>query len=342
MKKQIDERDIMFARMSYEPGSQAYEDYYQRHPEKKDLDDDLRSKPNLCSEGTAMYDPIMAQIVQANFDVVELIKPLCDGPKNTVQTPVQAESITELIKKLTLQYGAHIVGVAEMKEEHYYGVRGRTHYGDKVTERLPYAIAFGVEMTKDMVNRAPQMATFIESSNIYIKGGVIGAQITAFIRRLGYEARNHMDGDYLLVAPLVAREAGIGEIGRHGLLLNPDYGARIRLGVITTDLPLMPDGPKDYGLANLCDHCVQCIRTCPGKAIPYDKIEIDGVVRYQIDQEKCYEKWRSIGTDCGICLANCPVSQGLDRQLLENGQYDQIIEDYQKRYGIRPYIREPF
>jgi epoxyqueuosine reductase QueG len=340
--KQIDERNIMFARMTYEQNSEQYKDYYQQHPEKKEIDDRLRSMPGLLSEGTATYDPVLSKIPMANFDVVELIKPFCDGEKNPEKTELDSLSATELIKKLALHYGAHIVGVASMKEEHYYSVRGRTHYGEKVTERLPFAIAFGVEMDKAMVNRAPQMATMIESSNIYIKAGVIGAQISAFIRNLGYEARNHMDGNYLLVAPLVAVQAGLGEIGRHGLLLSPQYGARIRLGVVTTDLPLIVDGPVKYGLEELCHVCGLCVKTCPGKAIPSDRKMIDGAFRYQTDQEKCYEKWRGIGTDCGICLGACPVSQGLDPELLKQGKYDQIIADYKEKYGIRPYIKEAF
>lgn len=340
--KQIDERDIMFARMTYEQGSKEYKDYYQQHPEKKEIDDALRSLPGLLSEETATYDPVTAKIPMANFDVVELIKPFCDGEKNPERTEIDAIRATELIKKLTLHYGAHVVGVASMKEEHYYSVRGRSHYGEEVTERLPFAIAFGVEMAKEMVNRAPQMAAIIESSNIYIKAGVIGAQITAFIRNLGYEARNHMDGNYLLVAPLVAAEAGLGEIGRHGLLLNAEYGARLRLGVVTTDLPLTVDGPVKSGLGELCDACGLCVKTCPGKAIPSEKKMIDGAYRYQIDQEKCYEKWRAIGTDCGICLSACPVSQGLDLELLKQGKYDRIVADYKEKYGIRPYIKEEF
>ena len=41
------------------------------------------------------------------------------------------------------------------------------------------------------------------------------------IRRLGYPARAHIDGNYRVIAPLVARDAGLGEIGRMGLLMTP-------------------------------------------------------------------------------------------------------------------------
>lgn len=151
-----------------------------------------------------------------------------------------------------------------------------------------------------------------------------------------------MDGNYLVIAPVVAQDAGLGEIGRHGLLLTPEFGGRQRLGVVTTDLDLIPDEVLDFNLKDFCDHCGRCIRTCPGKAIPKDKKLIDGVMRYQIDQESCYTRWRSLGTDCGICLSSCPVSQGVDLDLLKNKAYSEIIQQYAAEFPIRPYIKEEF
>jgi epoxyqueuosine reductase QueG len=95
-------------------------------------------------------------------------------------------------------------------------------------------------------------------------------------------------------------------------------------------------------LADFCDYCGRCIRTCPGKAIPTDKTMVDGVLRYQIKQEQCYEKWRSLGTDCGICLSSCPISQGVDLTLLKEKKYSDIIQAYTERFPIRPYIRDEY
>ncbi|MFQ6103859.1 MAG: hypothetical protein ACE5OP_06150 [Candidatus Glassbacteria bacterium] len=52
------------------------------------------------------------------------------------------------------------------------------------------------------------------------------------IRNLGYPARTHIDGNYRVVCPLVARDAGIGEIGRMGLLMTPRLGPRVRIAVV--------------------------------------------------------------------------------------------------------------
>lgn len=69
-------------------------------------------------------------------------------------------------------------------------------------------------------------------------------QLAEFMRSIGYPARAHIDGSYRVVCPLVARDAGLGEIGRMGLLMTPELGPRVRIAVVTTDLPLVPDGTR--------------------------------------------------------------------------------------------------
>lgn len=72
--KRIDERDIMFARMSYREGTDAYKDYYKRNPDKKEIDDILRQPPYVLGEGTATFDPINSPIGEAAFRFLGDIK----------------------------------------------------------------------------------------------------------------------------------------------------------------------------------------------------------------------------------------------------------------------------
>ncbi|MBW2554920.1 MAG: epoxyqueuosine reductase, partial [Deltaproteobacteria bacterium] len=61
----------------------------------------------------------------------------------------------------------------------------------------------------------------------------------------------------------VAQEAGLGWTGRNNLLVNPTYGARIRLVTVLTDLPLKHDHPIEGG----CLKCEKCLAVCPAGAI---------------------------------------------------------------------------
>jgi len=150
----------------------------------------------------------------------------------------------------------------------------------------------------------------LESARRYVDAAVIAIQLANLARRLGYPARAHIDGNYRVIAPLVAREAGLGEIGRIGILMTPDLGPRVRLGVVTTDLPLLPDQrmPAE-SIIDFCRVCAKCAESCPSRAISMDDRKLDhGMLRWKLDEDRCFRYWNAIGTDCGICMAVCPYS----------------------------------
>ncbi|MCK9216468.1 MAG: 4Fe-4S dicluster domain-containing protein [Firmicutes bacterium] len=342
--KRIDERDTMFARMSYRKGTWQYDDYYSKNKDKKEIDDTIREKPNICGPGTATYSPVNSPIADANFLFLNDIKKFSEGKVNPNKVDVDKKEMTKKLKGLTLHYGAALVGICSMKDYHYYSYRGRHSevYGEKVdSNKHRLGIVFAVEMDKEMLNRSPQLSEVIETSNIYVKAAMIGMQLSYYIRLLGYDARNHMDANFLAVLPLVARDAGIGEIGRNGILTTKKYGSRVRLGLVTTEMELIPDSPTEFGLQRFCEVCGLCSDTCPGKAIPKgDKTLIDGDLRWQITQEKCYGTWRNIGTDCGICISSCPYSQGVKKSIENDDDIDEVLKEHEEKYGARPYIRE--
>ncbi len=347
--KRKDERDIMFARMNYEKGTPEYEDYYKRNPDKKEIDDTLRAMPQMGGEGTATHDPVNSPIVDACFRFLGDIKKYAEGEiQDKKNAEIDKDVITKRIKGIAEFYNAKLVGITEMKDYHYYSHRGRHKeiYGEKIENFHKYGIVFAVEMDKEMIFRAPQLPEAIEVTKGYVDAAVVGMVLSYYIRELGFDARNHMDGNYLVVAPLVAEDAGLGEIGRHGLLITKKYGPRIRLGIVTTDLPLNVDKPEKFGIEQFCRECKRCVKTCPGRSIPEgDKEEVDGTKRWKINAEECYRRWRSLGTDCGICLANCPFSDDISEEDIENikdseAARKKIIEDHKNKHGIRAYIRE--
>lgn len=54
----IDERDVMFSRVSRKKNTAAYEDYYNNNPNLKDIDDEIRDLPKMDSDETAMYNSL--------------------------------------------------------------------------------------------------------------------------------------------------------------------------------------------------------------------------------------------------------------------------------------------
>ena len=152
-----------------------------------------------------------------------------------------------------------------------------------------------------------------------------------YIRSLGYPARAHIAGsNYQAILPPLAYLAGLGELGRLGILVTPEYGPRVRLGLVTTDLPLIPDKPKIFGVQNFCKKCLKCAINCPAQAIEYgEKKEVRGVEKWLLQAEKCYQFWKKIGTDCAICIRVCPYSR-------PNNFFHNIIREGIK---ISPFLR---
>ncbi|MCJ7432940.1 MAG: 4Fe-4S dicluster domain-containing protein [Anaerolineales bacterium] len=311
-KTRVDERDIMFSRNNLKKGSDRFNEYYDRHPELKILDDKFRSQPGLMQKGAAYYDPITSATANASFKTVGAFHVLLDD--ENLPTPakqVDPVHMTHFIKQWLKGVGAVSVGVTELMDYHLYHTIGRgDRYGQPVDLNHKYGIALTVEMNKYLLDRAPGGPTVMESAQEYLNSGAMAVQLAEFIRQFGYSARAHIDGSYRVVCPLVGRDAGLGEIGRMGLLMTPELGPRVRLAVVTTDLPLIPNGRKrDDTVFDFCRLCKKCADVCPGSAISFDdREEIDGALRWQINSEACFTYWCKVGTDCGRCMSVCPYS----------------------------------
>ena len=58
--------------------------------------------------------------------------------------------------------------------------------------------------------------------------------------------------------------AGLGNFGRHNLVIHPEMGTRVIFTVVMTDLELSSDPPITE---RLCTDCGDCVDSCPGGAL---------------------------------------------------------------------------
>ena len=310
-RMRIDERDVMFSRLELKEESERFDTYYKRRPENKFLDDEFRKRPGLLSSNASLAHTFAFASADASFDTIGALKFEVDGKVAKTKTQSNAADITNYIKNWSKKLGAVDCGITKLQDYHIYSVGGRGERYDKVYEKKhEFAIAFTVEMDHRMMQSAPKGPAIMESAQQYLEAGRIAVQMAHFIRKLGYEARAHIDGNYEVVCPLVARDAGLGEIGRMGLLMTPKLGPRVRIAVVTTNLPLEIDKAKnEYSVVDFCTKCKKCADACPSQAISFSGQEnIDGLLRWQINQEACFTYWTAIGTDCGRCISVCPYS----------------------------------
>ena len=310
--RRVDEREIMFARARLVPGSPEFASYYAMHPEHRESDDRTRALPGLFSADAAMADSEAFASALASDALVRSLRPQVDGPVAAQRRRFPAAEATAEIKQLALDLGALDVGVTELQPYHVYSHvgRGAGVYGEPVALDHRWAVAITVEMDYEALRHAPAGPVIAESTRVYAVSGKVAVEIAARIRAMGYPARAHIDGDYRVIAPLVAWDAGLGELGRMGILMTPRVGPRVRIAVVSTDLPLTPDLPgDDPSMIDFCTICKKCADNCPSGSIPSgDRERIDGAWRWAIDPDSCFRYWNAIGTDCGRCLTVCPYS----------------------------------
>jgi len=312
VNERVDERNTMFAREEYQPGTERYDKYYFARPEFKAIDDSIRRLPELLAPGGRFYDPVRSTYIDSLFTINEKFVTMVDGEVSSSQVEVEPHSITGQLKDLTRHLGADDVGIAELSPAWVYSHvgRGPEPWGKPINPDHKYVIAFTLEMDYEHVEAAPRLPITEETAVQYLNGALISTALAEFIRQLGYLARAHIAGsNYQVMLPPAAYDAGLGELGRHGYLITPRHGARVRLGAVTTDLPLVPDRPIEFGVQDFCETCKKCATNCPSKSIPFEaKTTVRGVEKWLLNMETCLRYWRVIGTDCGLCMKVCPFS----------------------------------
>jgi len=94
--------------------------------------------------------------------------------------------------------------------------------------------------------------------------------------------------------------AGIGWLGRSGLLVTPRYGARVRLVVVLTDALLPAGRPMQFS----CGRCLACVKVCPARAITTrpDDFNLDACYAKLTEFTKIPYVGQHI---CGVCVKAC-------------------------------------
>ena len=223
---------------------------------------------------------------------------------------------SELIKKVTHHFGASMVGITKLNPDWCYNhsLRGSKERGSyDVPEHWKYVIAFGVPHQWEQMESNPGKGT---SSDAYSRSTIAARRLENFIKSLGYAARRHspMDGYDIIGVPVLV-DAGLGQQGRHGVVITPETGTNFRAGFVTTNMPLEIDKPIDFGVNEFCQDCKICAEICPSQSISYEKTNEDMTTRgyrhWEINQTTCFNFWMQSmgGMGCRLCLTACPYSR---------------------------------
>ncbi|MFQ6116997.1 MAG: hypothetical protein ACE5LQ_01885, partial [Candidatus Bipolaricaulia bacterium] len=174
-QERVDERDTIFARARYRPGTAEYRDYYSRHPELQETDDRFRALPELGAPGGQYHDRLITPISNVSFEFNQEVGHLVEGEPAQERVELPPEEMAQRLKGLARYLGAELVGIAELDRAYVYSHigRGPGGYGEEVELDHRYAIVIAVEMDWRVVRAAPAALTLTESSFKYVEAAKI-------------------------------------------------------------------------------------------------------------------------------------------------------------------------
>jgi reductive dehalogenase len=306
----FDERNNVQARNTLVPGSPDYIELYTRHPEweAKDAVSRELSKKSVGNPLDLLFFLQLrgAVIQRGREDQV-------DGPVAPQRFELSAERAAEKIKGFARHLGSDLVRTGPLNPAFVYTNIGKTgndparKYGAPIRLAHKNAISIAIGLNPELVKNGPVLSMATETVSVYNKLAFISTMIAGYIRSLGYPARAHIVSNYQVLCIPIAIEAGMGELGRHGVMLTKELGSCLKITTVTTDLPLPHDQPVDIGADEFCRDCKICAERCPSGAISLGKKNaIRGVEKWAINAQACFKVWKETGTDCGICIASCP------------------------------------
>ena len=227
-----------------------------------------------------------------------------------------AIEMTRVIKKAAIYMGASAVGVCRLDRRwiysHRFDPRNVEHTPiEDIPDDFTHAIVMIHEMDYTLMKTAPAYGENATTGRGYSMMAYVASSMAHFIRDLGYGAIP-CGNDTTLSIPM-AMDAGLGEIGRNGLLITPWYGPRMRISKVLTNLSLVPDKPINIGVKRMCEVCGKCAEACPGRAISQDDPTTEGptlsnnhgIYKWYINPERCFQFWVRNRGDCANCIRVC-------------------------------------
>jgi len=211
------------------------------------------------------------------------------------------------LKQFTEKYGLPSIGIADLSELQNQEPESLS----QITQEFSHAVVFGIRLEDaviDQIKDKPTPTYFHMYRQANFALDRIAFKLALKLQYNGYRAMavpasqtlNREGRQGLLSHRLLGYAAGIGWIGRPTLLINPEYGARMRYASVLTNAPYETGSPME----NECGDCYTCLKVCPVDAIKESS--------HEFDVDACYEKLNEfrklpfIGQHvCGICIRAC-------------------------------------
>jgi ferredoxin len=167
-------------------------------------------------------------------------------------------------------------------------------------------IILGMEMKWEGIKTAPSAQCEIEVFRVYKVLGDVTIELAEYLKSKGYKSEaHHPFGGKLLYGPHVVA-AGLGIMGKNGLIITPEFGPRQRWSIITTDAHIPESSKRNFNeIEEFCKSCDLCVKDCRGESVYKEPIKKDSGIITHIERSKCISSILK-NNYCSNCLKICP------------------------------------
>lgn len=167
-------------------------------------------------------------------------------------------------------------------------------------------VMLGVKHDYELLKSAPDLVAGTEVTRQYSRAAAVAKNVAGWLREQGWDAEpvtGPMTGKILMIPP--ALECGFGELGKHGSIINPEFGSGFRLGAVLTNAPFATTPKREFGIDDFCSRCRVCENACPPSAIKPEKQMVRGEKKWAVNFDECIPFFAET-SGCAICIAVCP------------------------------------
>lgn len=184
-------------------------------------------------KGIGMKFILSSKVLPIIMGSIKDIKKTFGSLKTNPKSPINSISDT-LLKELEgfcYKNGVGMIGYAKAPPEFLF---------QKNPVLYNNAIVLVMEMYKTKINRAPYKDTLIEIHETYRDLGVAANKLANFLRSHGFSAQSSHPLGGVALYPRLGKLANLGWEGRHGLLITPKFGPRVRIAAVFTSIANLP------------------------------------------------------------------------------------------------------